>query len=51
MGDLNLVRNIKFEDIRIDDFPDGKLFSIRTFYNQKYNTGPGRAIEDVFLRK
>ncbi|HYO23257.1 MAG TPA: glycosyl hydrolase family 28 protein, partial [Flavisolibacter sp.] len=44
-GDLNLVRNIIFEDIRVDDFEEGQLFNFRVVYNTKYNTGPGRGIE------
>jgi len=49
-GDLNLVRNIHFEDIRIDDFEEGKLINFRTVYNKKYNTGPGKGIEDIYLK-
>jgi CubicO group peptidase (beta-lactamase class C family) len=50
VGDLNLVRNIRFENIRVDDFEEGKLFSLRIFYNRKYNTGPGRAIQDIHFK-
>jgi Glycosyl hydrolases family 28 len=50
VGDFNLVRNIQFEDIRIDDFEEGKLFSLRVFYNKKYNTGPGRGIQDIHFK-
>ncbi|MCU7552737.1 glycosyl hydrolase family 28 protein [Chitinophagaceae bacterium LB-8] len=46
-GDLNLVRNISFEDIRVDDFQEGQLFNLRVVYNEKYNTGPGRGIENI----
>ena len=49
-GDLNLVRNIRFEDIRIDDFEEGKLINFRTVYNKKYNTGPGKGIQNVSLK-
>lgn len=50
VGDLNLVRNIRFEDVRVEDFQEGKLFSLRTFWNQKYNTGPGRKIENIYFK-
>lgn len=50
VGDFNLVRNIRFEDIRVDDFEEGKLFSLRVFYNKKYNTGPGRLIEGIYFK-
>jgi hypothetical protein len=49
-GDLNLVRDVRFEDIRIDDFEEGQLLNFRTVYNEKYNTGPGRGIRDVYLK-
>lgn len=49
-GDLNLVRNIRFEDIRIDDFQEGRLFSLRVVNNAKYNTGPGRGIENISFK-
>ena len=50
VGDFNLVRNIRFEDIRVADFEEGKLFSLRVFYNKKYNTGSGRAIQDIHFK-
>lgn len=49
-GDLNLVRNVVFEDIRVDDFQEGQLFNLRVVYNSKYNTGPGRGIENVTFK-
>lgn len=49
-GDLNLVRNIRFEDIRVDDFEEGQLFNIRVVYNSKYNTGPGRGVRDIYFK-
>jgi len=48
-GDSNLVRNITFEDIRVDRIEEGKLFNFRVGYNSKYNTSPGRGIENVTL--
>lgn len=49
-GDFNLVRNIRFEDIRVDDFEEGQLFNIRVVYNSKYNTGPGRGVRDIYFK-
>jgi hypothetical protein len=49
-GDMNLVRNIRFEDIRVDDFEEGQLLNIRAVYNQKYNAGPGRGVEDIYFK-
>lgn len=49
-GDQNIVRNILFEDIRIDNFQEGRLFNIRVVYNQKYNLKPGGKVEKVMFR-
>jgi hypothetical protein len=48
-GDANLVRNVRFQNIRVDDFQEGKLLNLRVVYNKKYNTGPGRGIKDVYF--
>ena len=49
-GDSNLIRNVLFEDIRVEDFRCGQLVNLRVFYNQKYCTSPGRGIEEVTFR-
>jgi hypothetical protein len=49
-GDSNLIRQVRFEDIRIEDFRQGQLVNLRVFYNRKYCTSPGRGIEDVLFR-
>ena len=49
-GDSNLIRNVRFEDIRIEDFRQGQLVNLRVFYNRKYCTSPGRGIENVYLK-
>ena len=49
-GDNNFIRNIRFEDIRVEDFRQGKLIDIRIFYNTKYCTAPGQGIENVLFR-
>lgn len=49
-GDENLIRNIRFEDIRIENFRKGQLVNLRIFYNKKYCKAPGRAIEDVVFK-
>lgn len=50
VGDNNLVRHVRFEDIRIEDFRQGQLFNLRIFYNKKYCAAPGRGIEDVLFK-
>lgn len=49
-GDDNLVRNVRFEDIRIENFRQGQLLNLRIFYNKKYCKSPGRGIENVLFR-
>jgi polygalacturonase len=49
-SDDNLVRNILFEDIRIDNIEEGMLFNIRVVYNEKYSHSPGRGVENVTFK-
>jgi hypothetical protein len=49
-GDDNLVRDVVFEDIRVDRIEEGKLFNLKIAYTAKYNTSPGLGIENVVLR-
>ena len=49
-GDMNTVRDVLFEDIRVEHIENGKLFDIQVTYNPKYNPVSGRAIENVTLR-
>ncbi|MBP2157892.1 MULTISPECIES: hypothetical protein [Asticcacaulis] len=50
VGDDNLVRDVTFEDWRVERIEEGKLFSLQVLYNKKYNTSAGRGIERVTLR-
>lgn len=50
VSDENLARDIRFEDIRVDDFTEGQLVNLRVAYNKKYCTAPGRGIEDVTFK-
>lgn len=50
-GDDNLVRDIVFDDIRVERIEEGKLFNLHVGFNAKYNTSPGRGIEGVTFRK
>jgi hypothetical protein len=49
-GDSNLIRNVLFENVRVEDFREGQLVNLRVFYNRKYNTSPGRGIQNVFFK-
>ena len=50
VGDNNLARNIRFENIRVEDFREGQLVNLRVFFNAKYCTSPGRGIENILFR-
>jgi len=49
-GDSNLIRRVRCEDIRVEDFRKGQLVNLRVMYNKKYNTAPGKGIEDVVFK-
>ncbi len=49
-GDNNLVKNVRFENIRVEDFRKGQLFNVRVFFNSKYCTSPGRGVENVLFK-
>ena len=49
-GDNNLVRNIVFDNIRIEQIEQGSIAQVKVGYNQKYCTAPGRGVEDVMFR-
>lgn len=49
-GDNNYVRNVRFENIRIEDFRKGQLFHLHVCYNKKYCGAPGRGIENVLFK-
>lgn len=49
-GDNNLIRNVRFEDIRIEDFRQGQLVNLRVFYNEKYCAAPGKGIEGIYFK-
>lgn len=49
-GDENLIRKVRFENIRIENFRQGQLVNLRIFYNKKYCKAPGRGIEDILFK-
>lgn len=49
-SDNNLVKNIRYENIRIDDIQEGQLFNFRVYFNEKYSNAPGRGIQNVVLK-
>lgn len=49
-GDNNLVRNVVFDNIRIEQIEQGCITQVKVGYNQKYCTAPGRGVEDITFR-
>ncbi|WP_028611723.1 glycosyl hydrolase family 28 protein [Paenibacillus harenae] len=49
-GDLNTVRNVTYDNIRVEHFELGRLFDIRVVWNKDYNPVPGNRIENIVLR-
>lgn len=49
-GDNNLVQNVLFNNIRIENITQGSLLQVKVGYNQKYCTAPGRSVEDITFR-
>jgi hypothetical protein len=49
-GDNNLVRNILFDNVRIESLHQGSLLHVKVGWNQKYCKAPGLGVEDVTFR-
>ena len=49
-GDNNLVRNVTFDNIRIEQIQDGCIAQVKVGWNQKYCKAPGLGVEDITLR-
>ncbi|HWT75945.1 MAG TPA: glycosyl hydrolase family 28 protein [Mobilitalea sp.] len=46
-GDKNIVRDVTFQNIRVEQFERGKLLDLQVKHNPKYNPAPGQKIEDI----
>ena len=46
-GDKNWVRNVLFEDIRVENIQEGRLFYVKVRFNPKYDKQPGNGIEGI----
>ncbi|MBQ7471859.1 MAG: alginate lyase family protein [Prevotella sp.] len=49
-GDNNLVRNVTFDNIRIENLTQGCMLQVKVGWNQKYCKAPGLGVEDVTFR-
>lgn len=49
-GDNNVVKNVVFDNIRIEQIDRGSLFHVKVCYNDKYGFAPGGNVEDIIFR-
>ena len=49
-GDNNLVRNVTFDNIRIEELHQGCILQVKVAFNSKYCAAPGRGVEGVTFR-
>jgi hypothetical protein len=49
-GDSNIIRNVRVEGMRVENFRQGQIVNLRVMNNTKYNTSPGRGIENVYIK-
>ena len=49
-GDNNLVRNITFDNIRIEGINRGSMLHVKVAYNYKYCSAPGLGVDGVTFR-
>lgn len=49
-GDNNVIRNITFDSIRVENIREGQLINIRTTFNKKYCRAPGRLISNITFK-
>jgi hypothetical protein len=50
VSDHNLLQNVSFEDVRVENIQEGQLLNLRVVYNPKYSTGPGRGIKNASFK-
>ena len=48
-GDKNLVRKALFEDIRVENIQEGRLFHINVRFNSKYDKQPAGNLKILFF--
>lgn len=49
-GDGNYVKDVTFDNIRIEGVRQGSITQVKVGWNQKYCTAPGRGVENVLFR-
>ncbi|WP_233532154.1 glycosyl hydrolase family 28 protein [Paenibacillus alkalitolerans] len=49
-GDKNIVRNVTFDNIRVEHIELGQLFDIRVVWNKDYNPVAGKRVENILFK-
>ncbi len=49
-GDNNYVKDVVFDNIRIEQINQGSILQVRVGWNSKYCTAPGKGVENVLFR-
>ena len=49
-GDGNYVKDVTFDNIRIEGIREGGILQVKVGWNQKYCTAPGAGVENVLFR-
>ena len=49
-GDDNYVKDVLFDNVRIEQLHQGCLLQVKVGWNQKYCTAPGRGVEGITFR-
>lgn len=49
-GDNNYVRDVTFDNIRVEDIRRGQLVNIRIFFNKKYCKAPGNNVSNILFK-
>ncbi|MCR5180200.1 MAG: alginate lyase family protein [Bacteroidaceae bacterium] len=49
-GDNNLIRDVVFDNIRIEEIHQGSILQVKVAFNKKWCAAPGRGVEDVTFR-
>jgi hypothetical protein len=49
-GDQNIVRDVHFTNIRVEDVIKNRLMCVETFFSGKYNRKPGGRVSDIYFK-
>ncbi len=49
-GDGNVVKDVVFDNIRIEGIRRGSIAQVKVGFNQKWCTAPGKSVEDILFR-